>query len=271
MTLSNKLIDIIDLIFSYGENNFSLKDINLSIENNDFISIIGRNGSGKSTFVKIISRIYKGYQGTINYSGKDIREIENKEFSRQVSYLPQSGIQISEEMTVFELLLLARYPYKKFGDFIFSDKDKMIVEESIRFTQADKFRNKYFHKLSGGEKQKILITLALVQLDITSSLEKKVLIIDEPLTYLDVNYQLEIFSILNKLNKDNNLTIIIITHDLNLALKYTSKTLLLEGGEIISFDETGKVITEEILKKHFLINSKIVKLEDEFHINYNSL
>ena len=268
---SDKLIEINNLGFSYSENNFSLKNINLSVEKNDFISVIGRNGSGKSTLVKIISRIYKGFEGTVKFSGKDILEIESKEFSRQVSYLPQSGIMINDEMAVFELLLLARYPYKKFGDFVFSDKDKNIVEESLKFTRAEKFRNKFFHKLSGGERQKILITLALVQLDITSPLENKVLIIDEPLTYLDVNYQLEIFSILNKLNKENNLTIIIITHDLNLALKYTSKTLLLEGGEIISFDETGKVITEEILKKHFLINSKIVKFGEEFHINYKTL
>lgn len=268
---SNNLIEISNLNFSYSENNFSLRDINLLVEKNDFISIIGRNGSGKSTLVKIISRIYKGFEGCILLSGKDIKEINGKEFSRQVSYLPQSGILINDEMTVFDLLLLARYPYKKFGDFVFSDKDKNVVEESLKFTRAENFHNKYYHKLSGGERQKILITLALVQLDITSPLENKVLIIDEPLTYLDVNYQLEIFSILNKLNKENNLTIIIITHDLNLALKYTSKTLLLEGGEIISYDNTGKVITEEILKKHFLINSKIVKFEEEYHINYKTI
>jgi iron complex transport system ATP-binding protein len=267
----NKLIEINNINFSYSENNFCLKDINLSVEKNDFISIIGRNGSGKSTLVKLISRIYKGYEGTIKLSGKNIKEIHDKEFARQVSYLPQTGIQISDEMTVFELLLLARYPYKKFSDFTFSGTDRKVVEESIKITQLEKYRDKYFFKLSGGERQKILITLALVQLDITAPLEEKVLIIDEPLTYLDVNYQLEIFSILNNLNREKKLTIIIITHDLNLALKYTGKTLLLESGNIISYDETKNVINEEILKKHFLINSKIVKFDNEFHINYKKL
>jgi len=267
----SKLIEINNLSFSYGGNNFGLQDINFSAEKNDFISIIGRNGSGKSTLVKLISRIYKGYKGSITLSGRDIKSIHDKEFARQVSYLPQTGILISDEMTVFELLLLARYPYKKFSDFSFSSTDKKVVEESTKATRIEEYSEKYFHKLSGGEKQKVLITLALVQLDITSPLEGKVLIIDEPLTYLDVNYQMEIFSILNKLNKEKNLTIIIITHDLNLALKYTNKSLLLESGRVISYEETKNVINEEILKKHFLINSKIVKFEDEFHINYKTL
>lgn len=266
-----KELEIQNLNFTYIGNNFSLKDINLDINLNDFISIIGRNGSGKSTLVKILSRIYKGYSGIIKLDGRDIREIPLKEFSRRISYLPQAGIQFSEEIMVKELLLYARYPYKKFSSFVFSGYDREVVEESIKITGTEKFRDKNFYRLSGGERQKILITLALVQLDVTSDLKGKILIIDEPLTYLDVHYQIEIFSILKKLNVERNLTVIVITHDLNLALKYTGKSLLIENGEIYKFGISAEVITEEILKKHFLINSKIVNFENEYHINYKTL
>jgi iron complex transport system ATP-binding protein len=267
----DNLLDIENLNFAYGNGNFSLKNINLSVERKDFISIIGRNGSGKSTLVKIISRIFKGYEGSVKLKGKNIKEIPLKEFSRFVSYLPQTGILPSEEISVFDLLLYARYPYKNFSSFFFSEIDKKVVEESIKITGTESFKEKYFYNLSGGERQKILITLALVQLDVTSDLGGKILIIDEPLTYLDVHYQLEIFSILNKLNRERGLTILVITHDLNLALKYTAKSVLIEAGEIYKSGASKDIITEEILKKHFLINSKIVNFEDEYHINYKTL
>jgi len=269
--LLDNLLDIEKLNFAYGNGNFSLKNINLSVERKDFISIIGRNGSGKSTLVKIISRIFKGYEGIVKLKGKNIKEIPLKDFSRFVSYLPQTGILPTEEISVFDLLLYARYPYKKFSSFFFSEIDKNVVDESIKITGIESFKEKYFYNLSGGERQKILITLALVQLDVTSDLGGKILIIDEPLTYLDVHYQLEIFSILNKLNKERNLTILVITHDLNLALKYTAKSVLIEAGEIYKSGASKDIITEEILKKHFLINSKIVNFEDEYHINYKTL
>jgi len=265
------LLSIENLNFTYAGNNFSLRNINLEVEKKDFISIIGRNGSGKSTLVKTISRIYKGYGGSISLAGNNIKEIPLKEFSRTVSYLPQEGILPGEEITVSDLLLYARYPYKKFSSFFFSEKDKNVVSESIKITGVENFAEKYFYRLSGGERQKILITLALVQLDITSDLSGKLLIIDEPLTYLDIHYQLEIFSILNRLNKERGLTIIIITHDLNLALKYTGKSILLENGEINCSGLSKDIITEEILKNHFLINSKIVNFENEYHINFKTL
>ena len=113
----------------------------------------------------------------------------------------------------------------------------------------------------------MLITLALVQLDITGDLEGKLLIIDEPMTYLDVNYQFEIFSILKRL-REKKLTVMIVIHDLNLALRFTDKTILMNNGEMIKFSETKDVITEEILKEHFLIDSKILNFEKNYFINY---
>ena len=266
-----KILEVKGVSFSYEKNNFSLEDINFRVEEGDFMSIIGRNGSGKSTLVKLLSRIIVYYKGQIEYDENDISLLPKKEFSKKLSYLPQSGILINEGMKVFDLLLMGRYSYKRFSDFKFSEEDKLVVNNSIEIAGIGKLRDKFFFELSGGEKQKALITLSLVQLDITNNLKGKVLIIDEPLTFLDVNYQYEIFSLLRRLNEEKKLTILIITHDLNLALKFTNKTLLLENGKTLNMGNSKEIITEGTLKRHFLINSRIVNFDNEYNINYKIL
>ncbi len=271
----NQIFQLNELGFTYSdkkelkqiENNFELKDISFNIDCGDFVSVIGKNGSGKSTLVKLISKILNGYSGEIYFKGNEIRTIDRKEFSRNVSYLPQTASAFNEDLKVSEFLLLGRYAHKQFTDFRFSHDDMRIVAESMRETSVTDLSGKFIHKLSGGEKQKVLITLALVQLDITDSLEGKVLIIDEPMTYLDVNYQFEIFSILKRL-REKKLTVIIVIHDLNLALRFSNRTILINNGKLIKYDLTGEVITEDILKEHFLIDSKILNFEKNFFINY---
>ncbi|MDQ3020220.1 MAG: ABC transporter ATP-binding protein [Bacteroidota bacterium] len=270
-----KLLELENVNFTYSkrkpqpgvEENFSLKNISFGIDEGDFITIIGKNGSGKSTLVKLISKVLAGYEGNIFYKEKEIHSIERKEFSRDVSYLPQSTSAFNENLIVKEFLLLGRYAHKRFTDFRFSEEDKRIVEESTIETSINALADKHFFELSGGEKQKVLITLSLVQLDITKNLEGKVLIIDEPLTYLDVNYQFEIFNILKRL-RGKKLSIIIVIHDLNLALRFSGKTILMDNGLIIKYSKTHDVITEEMLREHFLINSKILNYETNYFINY---
>ncbi|MEO8664729.1 MAG: ABC transporter ATP-binding protein [Ignavibacteria bacterium] len=271
----NPVLKLDDINFSYnegkkkpaGKNIFELKNISFEVNEADFISIIGKNGSGKSTLVKLIAKILLGYSGNILYKEKEIHSIDRKEYSRNVSYLPQSTASFNEDLIVREFLLLGRYAHKQFIDFRFSEEDKYVVSESIKETSIDELAEKRFHELSGGEKQKVLITLSLVQLDITKSLEGKLLIIDEPLTYLDVNYQFEIFNILKEL-REKKLTIMIIIHDLNLALRFSSKTILMNNGEMIKYSDSDKVITEEILKEHFLIESRIHNIDKNYFINY---
>ena len=264
--MGTEILTVENLNFNYASNNFSLTDISFSVVNKNFISIIGRNGSGKSTLVKVIARIYRNYTGKIFYKDKSIEDFPEKELAKVISYLPQSDILFHEGLKVFDLLLMGRYAYKNFSSFIFNSRDKEIVNESIKITGIDGFKNKIMTHLSGGEKQKVLITLALVQLDITADLSGKILIIDEPLTFLDINYQFEIFSILEKLNTEKNLTVIIVTHNLNLALKYSNNILLLDKGRIAESGKPDEIINEEILRKYFLISSQILNIENEYHI-----
>ncbi len=271
----NSLLELSEVSFSYSngeagslhKDSFSLKNISFSADKGDFISIIGKNGSGKSTLVKLISKILVGYSGNIFYEGNEIHSIGRKVYARLVSYIPQASAMSDEDLTVNEFLLYGRYAHKRFTDFTFSDADRNIVTESMKETGIVELKDKFLRRLSGGEKQKVLITLALVQLDITKSLVGKILIIDEPLTYLDVNYQFEIFNILGKL-RNKNLTVLIVIHDLNLALRFSSKTILMNNGEMIKYADTINVITEEMLREHFLIESKILNFEKNYFINY---
>ncbi|HMS65752.1 MAG TPA: ABC transporter ATP-binding protein [Ignavibacteria bacterium] len=271
----SKLLELENISFSYASknkikpaNNFLISETSLHIETGDFISIIGKNGSGKSTLVKLISKILVGYKGNIFYKGKEIHSIERKEYSRSISYLPQISASVNDDLTVFEFLLLGRYSHKAFTDFRNTVEDRKVVEYCIKESGIEKFSNKYLYELSGGERQKVLLTLGLVQLDISQDLHEKVMIIDEPLTYLDVKYQLEIFKVLKDLNI-KGLTIIIVIHDLGLALNYTSKTILMNSGKMAMYSESGKVITEEVLKEHFLIDSEIINYGNSYLINYS--
>jgi iron complex transport system ATP-binding protein len=264
--MQKELLKVDDLCFSYGKDNFALKNININVLKNDFLSVIGRNGSGKSTLVKLISGIYSQYKGKVYLKEKDICSYTKKEVSKILSYLPQSSLNGNNGLNVFDFLLLGRYAYKRFSDFSFSEYDREAVNESIKITGVDGFLKKSVNELSGGEKQKVLVTLSLVQLDINSDLSEKILIIDEPLTFLDINFQYEIFSILKRLNEEKKLTVIVVTHNIDLALKYTGKTLLLDRGEMALYDESKKVITEELIEKYFKVKSRILNFENGYHI-----
>ena len=249
---------------------FYLSDIKAEISEGDFISVIGKNGSGKSTLVKLISRILTGYSGNILFKGKDIKGINRKEYSRSVSYLPQTSASLNSDFSVKEFLLLGRYSSKKFSDFSYSDEDRDIVSASIAETGIEKLAGKYIYELYVGEGQKVLLTLGRGQLNTLGDLKGKILIIDEPLTYLDVSYQIEIFSILKKLHS-RGLTIIIVIHDLALALNYSENAILLNDGLMAEYSGSGKVITEAILTEYVRVQSRIVRHENNFLINSSSL
>lgn len=271
----NELLKLKNINFSYsgGKSNnrnfFFLKDISFSANEKDFISVIGKNGSGKSTIIKIISRIFKDYRGEVCFRGKNTLEYQSRDFAKFVSYIPQTAGLTDNDMTLREMLLAGRYASKKFTEFINTKEDEEIVSYCMNESGIYKFKDSLLSRLSGGERQKAMLTLGLVQLNILQNLSGKLLIIDEPLTYLDVNYQIEIFSILKKLN-ELGLTIMIVIHDLNLALNYTGKTLLMNEGRLVLFSETKNVITEQMLREHFLIESKILQYENKFLINYSA-
>jgi len=268
MYIADALICASGLGFSYNKAGLILKDVSAEIPRGSFSCVIGRNGSGKSTFVKILSGIYSGYLGTVIYNDEDIRNIPAKKLASVLAFIPQYSFIQENNISVYEFLTAGRYSYKKFTDFFYDSGDFSAISAALDILGITELRDRLLSGLSGGERQKVLIALALVQLDISSDLRGKTLIIDEPLTYLDVNYQFEIFNVLSKLNREKGLTVIAVIHDLNMSIKFTGFTLLMESGRIIRAGKTIDIITEESIGKYFMINAQIVNFENEFHINF---
>jgi len=260
------LLNIENLNFQYPGQSFGLKNISFEVKQGDFISITGRNGSGKSTLIKCITGIFFNYTGKVIFNDEDIKEIDKKSLAQYMSYLSQKGLEDIFDIKVKDFLLLGRFPFKDKFDFSYSKLDKEIVNDVISKLKLEEYENKILNKLSGGERQKCLIGLSLVQLNLSRNLKNKILVIDEPLTHLDIHHQKEIFDILNSLNKEKNLTIITVIHDLNLALKYTNKTMLLNNGELIKFDKPDLVLTKENIEKYFLTETEIVKINNNNYI-----
>ncbi len=261
------LMSLDSVSFSYGKSAYALKNISLDVTGGGIYSVVGRNGSGKSTLVKIMSGVYKGYEGAVSFLGKPVESCDRKFLARHIAYVPQENSPGDLNLPVPDFLSFGRYAYKGFTDFRTGPADRKITEEALSLLGISGFSGKKLSELSGGERQKVFIAIALVQLDITSDLSGKMLIVDEPLTFLDVNYQFEIFNVLTKLN-NSGLTVLAVTHDLNIAIKYTKNTLLFDKGSLVKSGPSGEIITEESLSKYFMINSQIVNFENDFHINF---
>ena len=257
-----------NLFFSYSKEKGFLSDLNINFQEEDFISIIGRNGSGKSTLIKLLSGVYRPDAGRILLRNKNILQYKIKELAQIVSYLPQYGLPLYEDIMVKDFLLMGRYPTKNFFDFVNTKYDEELLEYSSETTGIKNLLLKSLSELSGGERQKVLITLSLVQLDILNNLKNKVLIVDEPLTYLDVSHQFEVFNLLRGLNDKKGLTVIIVTHDLNLSLKFSKKTLVLDKGSIVNYGNTNEVLKTELIEKYFMVKSKIMEFQNNQQIFY---
>lgn len=256
-----------DLGFSYGEGSFALRDITIDIAPGEFVSVTGRNGSGKSTLIKLLTGQRSGYTGSIIFDGREISSYERKEIAAKLAYLPQAVQIVNEDVSLVDMALIGCYWRKGTFDFSVTSRERSFAEAALKELGLSELSRERYGELSGGQKQKALIAVALSQLDITSDLKGKTLLVDEPLTFLDVNHQYEVFGILKKLN-ERGLTVIAIVHDLNIALRFTEKCILMSGGGIVRQGMTKEVITEAMLKEHFLIDSKITEYEEKYFINY---
>ncbi len=196
------ILSTVNLSFSYKKDVPFFNNINIEFERKEFVSIIGRNGSGKSTFIKLITGINRNYEGEIILHNKNILEYKRKQLAAILSYLPQYGLPVFRGMKIKDFLLLGRYPYKNFSDFSYSNEDRDIVNYSLNLLAIENIGNKFLDEISGGELQKVMIALALVQINPLSELQNKILVIDEPLTFLDINHSFEIFLLLKKLNDE---------------------------------------------------------------------
>ena len=216
-----------------------IKNINLEISEGEIIGILGPNGAGKSTLFKNVLRIIKPFNGYIYYKGKNVFEIPNKEYAQNVSAVFPFLNRIN--MTVKDFLLLARIPHFKRFQFFETKKDEEIVEYYLKITGIYKLKNKFLTQLSAGELQMAIIAKALSQ-------QSKLLLLDEPVSHLDIHHQVKVLNILKEINKLNSLTMLIILHDLNLASEYCDRIVLMKSGKIIKEGKPSEVIKKDIIE-----------------------
>jgi len=240
---------------SFKVDTFQLKDISLSIPKQKITSIVGPNGSGKSTLLKIISKLLLADSGSIFVHNQNIKSYKSKEFARSISMLPQSKESLPN-LTVKELISFGRSPYKNFLNHRLTKIDEMIIHESMVMTNTEKYQNRLFFSLSGGEQQKVRIAMALAQ-------KTSILLLDEPTTYLDISHQLEVMELLQTINETYEMTIIMVLHDLQQAASYSDYLIALKNGEIAKSGSPEATITETFLKNVYDIQARII-FEDDY-------
>jgi iron complex transport system ATP-binding protein len=237
-----------NLNISYGKLNI-VEGLDLNIPKGKITTIIGANGCGKSTILKTIARILKPQSGSIYIDGKDLNNQKSKELAKIMAVLPQSP-KAPKGLTVEELVSYGRFPHKN-GFGTLSKKDKDIIDWSLEKTGILEFKERAIDSLSGGQRQRAWIAMALAQ-------ETEILLLDEPTTYLDLAHQLEILKLLEKLNKTEHRSIIMVIHEINNAARFADYMLGIKNGKIICEGTPHEVMTKENLKEIFNIDAYVI-------------
>lgn len=240
------MLEVNGLAYSYGKRDV-LRDIAFSLRRGEMLFILGPNGSGKTTLLKCLNGILKP-KGSVYVEKINLSQLSLQEIAKKMGYVPQRGE--ASYLTVFDAILLGRKPYIKWE---VSDKDIEIVDETIRMLKIEHLALRKLNELSGGELQLVLIARALAQ-------QPRYLLLDEPTNNLDIRNQIEIIRLIKNLVKEKGISAIATVHDINLALNYAEKVLVLKDGKIFAFGGR-EVINQEMLRAVYGIRAEIVRYD----------
>jgi len=225
----------------YGQT-LIIDDINLTIPHGRMTVLAGANGSGKSTLLSTIARLLKPCDGSVRLDGESIHSLPTKDVSRRLGILPQSPLT-PEGLTVFELVSRGRYPWQGLMRQ-WSTTDEQAVEEALALTGTAEFAHLPVESLSGGQRQRCWIAMALAQQTAT-------ILLDEPTTWLDLRYQVDILELLQTLTRDHGRTVVTVLHDLNFAVNYADVLIFLKKGRVAGVINEGEQCTPALIKSVF--------------------
>lgn len=212
--------------------------------------IVGANACGKSTLLRGLSRLLKPAVGTVTLDGKDIHSRPARELARTLGLLPQHPAA-PDGISVRDLVGRGRYPHQGFFRS-WSENDDAAVQRALETTATLELADRNVDELSGGQRQRVWIAMALAQ-------ETEVLLLDEPTTYLDLAHQVEVLDLITELNRSRGTTVAIVLHDLNLAARYADHVIAMKGGRIVAEGEASLVVTEELVRTVFGLESRVVQ------------
>ncbi len=233
--------------FSYGRRNRAvseavLNDLSCLILSGRVLGILGPNGSGKSTLLKLLARVFEPQQGKIELLGDSLSSLSQLEVAKRVALVPQETVQVFP-FTISEMVMMGRSPHHQgWGGWHWEDsQDWAIAQNAMEELDVAHLGDRLVTEVSGGERQRAVIARALVQ-------EPQVLLLDEPTAFLDLHHQLDIARIIKRLNRDRGLTVVLVSHDLNLASQYCDHVLLLNHGRLAAMGSPQKVLNPEIIE-----------------------
>jgi iron complex transport system ATP-binding protein len=242
------LVEFRDVSFAYPApaerrtRPMALADLSLDISAGEIIGVIGPNSSGKTTLIRLLTRVLEPAVGEIRLEGVPVGRLSRTDLARRLAVVPQ-GILPQFPFTVGELALMGRYPHDP-GRYFESPRDRAVAREAMAATGVLELADVPLEHLSGGERQRAVIARALAQ-------EPRLLILDEPTAHLDLRYQVEAAALLRRLNGERGMTILLVSHDLNLAAEVCDRVLLLNGGRPAAIGPPEAVLDEALLASVF--------------------
>jgi len=234
------LFEIQNLSFRYPAHcSFEIHPTNLSIEKGELVGLLGPNGGGKSTLLKLMTGLLSPQTGQIHFENRLLKTIPVRDRARKMAYVPQS-LHFTFPLSVWEVVEMGRHPH--LGRFEpLGMKDKRVCERALDLCDARSFKDRLYDELSGGEKQRVLLASALAQ-------TPQVLLLDEPTLSLDLSHQILLFEIIQKLHREEGLTVVVATHELNLAARYLDRLVLMKAGKILADGPVTKVLTPRTIQ-----------------------
>jgi iron complex transport system ATP-binding protein len=237
----NTAINVKNLSHSFGED-LILNNISFQVPTKDFFIVIGPNGSGKTTLMKVMSGILKPQQGRLEILNLTIDQYQRKALARTIAFVPQM-LSVDFPFTVFEMVLMGRSPYLGILG-LEEEKDMEIARQAIAFTGMENLAHRKLDQLSGGEQQRVFIARAICQ-------EPDVILLDEPTASLDLAYQVRIMDLMERLKNEKGITVVMVSHDVNLAAMYADHLLLLHDGQVLCQGLPDEVLNYKTLEKAY--------------------
>jgi iron complex transport system ATP-binding protein len=243
------IINLQQIGFRYDDD-WVLRNISFEVQKGEFVGIIGPNGSGKTTLLKILDGILTPQEGELWIDETSCGKLTREHLAKMIAVVPQESVMIFP-FTVQEIVLMGRAPH--LGTWRFEgETDFRIAHQSMEMTDTLSLMNRVMNELSGGERQRVLIARALAQ-------QPQIMLLDEPTAFLDIRHQIDFFDLIKTLNKNQTLTVIGVTHDINLASLYCDRMMLLRDGHIHCMGSPEEVITESNIKEVYEANVTVDK------------
>lgn len=250
-----------DIIVSHDNITNHLDGVSTTIQKGKVTTIIGPNGCGKSTLLSVLSRSNSPNSGSASLENRDLVMYKPKEFAKKLAIVYQQN-DVPKDLTIEKLVSFGRLPHKTLLQRN-QQEDRQAIDWALSVTNLLDKRQKDLEALSGGERQRVWIAMALAQ-------QSEILCLDEPTTYLDIYYQIELLELVKSLNEEHGLTIVMVLHDINQAIRYSDEIIMMKNGKIIAEGPPREVITKEVIMEVYGVHA-VFKEDDKIGLYMMSL